>query len=442
MARTSPKYRTVNIGLTATRAGRAALWLGTMSDLVIRNATLAGKPAGELFTVTCADGLVTSVGSTADPLPDGASGAAVLDADGDLLLGAAAEPHAHLDKVLTADLVSNPVGDLEGAISSWIAAYGERNRDEIIDRAERILRRMVLAGYSAVRTHADCGAVIELLAIETLIELREKWKPLIDIQVCALVSPPVVDADGAESRRRLASAIELGVDLVGGVPYAEPDPRRATALLLEQAAEAGLGVDLHTDETLDPTILSLVDLAELAIDFPHSVTASHCCSLSVQSAARQTEVAAMVAEAGVGIVALPQTNLFLQSRGEPNPLRGITAVAPLREAGALVCAGGDNMQDPFNSMGRVDPCEVASLMVTAGHIDGADGWELVSAAARDVLGLPEAGPTTGAVADMVLVPAGSERSTVADGPAERTVIRSGEVVARTTVRVQSMSELL
>ena len=415
-----------------------------MSALVVRNATLSGKPADELFDVTCADGAVVSVEpvaemSTTDPAtPD----AAILEADGGLLLPAAAEPHAHLDKVLTADLVANPVGDLENAISSWIAAYGDRSRSEMIERAERVLRRMVLSGYSAVRTHADCGAGIELLSIETLIELREKWKPLIDIQVCALVSPPVIDDEGANARRRLARAIELGIDVVGGVPYAEKDPRRATALLLDQAGDAGIGVDFHTDETLDPSVLSLVDLAELAVDFPHSVTASHCCSLGVQSKERQAEVSAMVAEAGVGVVALPQTNLFLQSRGEPHPLRGITAIGALRDAGARLCAGADNVQDPFNSMGRVDPCEVASLMVTAGHVEAENAWELVSTASRDVLGLAIAGPAKGAVADMVLLPAGNQRSVIADGSPERTIIRSGQVVAQTTVSVRSMTELL
>lgn len=415
-----------------------------MSALVIRNATLAGKPGGDLFNITCADGHVLSVDPASAPArsdPAEVADAEVLEADGGLLLPAAAEPHAHLDKVLTADTVANPVGDLENAISSWIDAYGDRNRSEIIDRAERVLQRMVLSGYSAVRTHADCGAGIELLAIETLIELREKWKPLLDIQVCALVSPPVTNDEGADSRSRLARAIELGVDVVGGVPCAEEDPRRATAVLLEQAADAGLGVDFHTDETLDPSVLSLVDLAELAHDFPHSVTASHCCSLGVQPQARQAEVSALVAEAGVGVVALPQTNLFLQSRGEPNPLRGLTAVAPLRDAGALVCAGGDNVQDPFNAMGRVDPCEVASLMVTAGHVDADHAWELVSNAARRVIGLAPAGPEVGAVADMTLFPAGNPRSVVADGPAERTIIRSGRVVAQTTVSVRSMTEL-
>jgi cytosine deaminase len=294
-----------------------------------------------------------------------------------------------------------------------------------------------------VRTHVDCGPDIELRAVEALLDLRSRWASLIDIQVCALVAPPTLGEHRAAAFARLDAAIELGIDQVGGVPYAEVDPRAATIGLLEKAAAAGIGVDFHTDETLDPDVLSLVDLAELADDFPHPVTASHCCSLSVQDPARQAEVAAMVAEAGVAVVTLPQTNLFLQSRDRStSPPRGLTAVAALRDAGATLAAGGDNVQDPFNTMGRVDPCEIASLMVTAGHVDAGDAWSMVADAGRQTLGLDAAGPSVGAAADLVALRGDTVRGAVADGCAERIVIRRGAVIARLAVDISTNQALL
>ncbi|MEM9465807.1 MAG: amidohydrolase family protein [Actinomycetota bacterium] len=406
-----------------------------MVDLVIRGALVDGEPRD----VACAEGVVVAV--EAPGLAGG--GADEVDAAGHVLLAAATEPHAHLDKVLTADAVPNPAGDLYGAITAWRTTYDRRDHADITARAEQVLRRMVLAGYAAVRTHVDCGPDIELRAVETLLALRDRWSALIDIQVCALVAPPTLGADRAAALARLDTAISMGIDQVGGVPYAESDPRAATAGLLDRAAAAGIGVDFHTDETLDPSVLSLVDLAELADDFPHAVTASHCCSLAVQDRGRQAEVAAMVAEAGVGVVALPQTNLFLQSRDRrTDPPRGLTAVAALREAGVAVAAGGDNVQDPFNTMGRVDPCEVASLMVTVGHVDADDAWAMVADDARRVIGLEPAGPTVGAVADLVALRGGTLRGVVADGPNDRIVVRRGAVIARSVVDISTNHRLL
>ncbi|MEM9517977.1 MAG: amidohydrolase family protein [Actinomycetota bacterium] len=407
-----------------------------MPELVIRN----GVVDGERRDILCRDGLVAMVEPPGSIVTTDAE---VIDANGFVVVGAAAEPHAHLDKVLTADAVPNPGGDLFGAISAWRETYGDRNEREITHRAEQVIRRSIAAGITAIRTHVDCGPGIELRAIEALIALRERWAPLIDIEICALVAPQTLGEGQGAAYARLRDAITLGVDLVGGVPYAEASPRAATAGLLEQAAGAGLGVDFHTDETLDPTVLSLVDLAELAIDFPFPVAASHCCSLAMQDPARQADVAAMVADAGVHVVALPQTNLFLQARGHAQaPVRGITAIGALRAAGATVSAGADNVQDPFNTMGRVDPCEIASLLVTAGHVDAGDSWSLVAGAARATLGLGPAGPVVGAMADLVALRGDTLRGAVADGAAERIVIRRGAVVSRTSVDIASNHPLL
>lgn len=412
-----------------------------MTDLVIRGA----RVDGEICDVVCSGGLVVAVEPTRTRSADGgeADGHEEVDATGFVLVTAAAEPHAHLDKVLTADEIRNPSGDLFGAITAWKEGYGRRDHADITARAERVLRRMVVAGYSAVRTHVDCGRDIELRAVEALLEVRRTWAELIDVQVCALVAPPTIGAERAEAFARLDAAIEMGIDQVGGVPYAESDPRAATVGLMERAAAGGVGVDFHTDETIDASVLSLVDLAELAVDFPHPVTASHCCSLGVQDRSRQAEVAAMVAEAGVSVVTLPQTNLFLQSREHPVAApRGLTAISALRRAGALLAAGGDNVQDPFNTMGRVDPCEIASLMVTAGHVDAAAAWEMVAGDARRVLGLEPAGPTVGAAADLVALRGRTLRNAVADGSAERLVIRKGRVVARVVVDIAANHQLL
>lgn len=397
-----------------------------VNDLVLRDATVDGVRVD----VSCRDGVVAAVdpAGTAPPAVDDVA------LDGRLVLAAPVEPHAHLDKAFTAGSVANPAGDLRGAIDAWARHHGDRTVPEIADRAATAVRRLVAAGVTSIRTHVDVGPGIELRAVEALVELRERLAPVVEVRVCGLVAPSAPGDDGAAASARLDAAVACGIDLVGGAPYADVEPDRAVAELLERAAAAGLDVDLHTDETLDPSVSTLSVLARRAAGFPGRITASHCCSLGVQDPGRQAEVAAAVADAGIGVVALPQTNLFLQARGRATaPPRGLTAVAALREAGVALAAGADNIQDPFCSVGRADPFETAALMVMAAHLTPPEAWATVTDDARTVLGLPPAGPRVGAVADLVAVAGPDVATVVADGPTERTVVRAGRIVARTSV---------
>ncbi|RMH81765.1 MAG: hypothetical protein D6683_03465 [Actinomyces sp.] len=356
-----------------------------------------------------------------------------IEGGGRLVLPAPAEPHAHLDKAFTADVVANPAGDLAGAIDAWRREHERLGVDEIAERAERAVRRLVAAGTTAIRTHVDVAPGIGTRAVEALVAVRERTRHLVDLQIVALVAAPTLGAAGADQRARAREALAAGADLLGGVPHLEDDVAAATAGALELAAEAGVGVDLHVDETLDPGVLGLADLARLARDFPQAVTASHCCSLGMQDAVTQARVAEACAAAGVGVVTLPQTNLYLQARGRRTaPPRGLTALAALREAGVTLAAGADNLQDPFCVVGRGDPAETAALLVMAGHLGVPDAWDAVTRGARRVMGTPA--PADGALvspgdpAELVVVDAPTLRAVVADAPAGRVVVHRGRRV--------------
>jgi cytosine deaminase len=230
--------------------------------------------------------------------------------------------------------------------------------------------------------------------------------------------------------------MEAGADVVGGCPYLDPDPTASQELCLKLAAEFGRPLDLHSDETLDPSVLNLPGLAELVASsgFGHGVAASHCCSLGMQSAKVARRVAEQLAAVGVSVICCPQTNLFLQARGHDSaPPRGLTAVRALRRAGVSVAAGGDNLQDPFNSVGRGDPLEVASLLVAAGHLGPEEAYAAVSTVARAVLGLPEVRVAPGFPAELLAIRAASVQEAVAGASPERVVVHQGRVVCRTTL---------
>lgn len=401
----------------------------TAPDLVLAGGCLA---EGRLVDLHVVDGLVAAVLEPGTPV---AAGTPREDLSGWLLVGAMAEPHAHLDKALTAEQVPNPRGDLMGAIDAWMtaASAGMFTPEDIADRATEALELLLANGATAVRTHVNIGAGEE--ALQAVREARSRMEGLLDVQIVALTSNPITGPEGRENRRALAVALEVGVDLIGGCPHLDPDGTTLMTDAFAAASDAGIGLDLHVDEMLDPEVLYLRELVRMVHDtgFAHPVTASHCVTLGLQSPDVQAAVSREVADAGVSVVTLPQTNLFLQGRNHPTATpRGLTAIEALRQAGALVCAGADNVQDPFNLVGRSDPLETAALLVMAGHRLPDEAFRMIGADARACLGLPSAAPVVGAVADLVAIDAPSVRGAIADAPMARKVFHRGRLVATTS----------
>src|SRR6266699_2335148 len=393
-------------------------------------------------------GVTLPTGQTADVLVQGETISAVaapgsldrqaaqrLDLQSYHVLPAPAEPHDHLDKALTAGRLANPAGDLDGAVQAWCAYRPTREHDDVVRRAPTAALTQLANGVTAIRSHVDVGPDIGLRSLEAVAEVREALRGQVELQLVALPMLPLTGEAGRPNAALLRAAMEAGADVVGGCPYRDDDPTASQELCLELAAELGRPLDLHSDECLDPAVLNLPQLAELVSSsrFPHGVAASHCCSLGVQPAEVAKRVAAELAAAGVGVISCPQTNLFLQARGHASaPPRGLTALRALLDAGVLVAAGGDNLQDPFNTVGRGDPLEIASLLVAAGHLSPEEAYRAVSASSRAVMGLPEVRVEAGFPAELLAIRAASVQEAVATASPKRVVVHQGRVVARSS----------
>jgi cytosine deaminase len=318
-----------------------------------------------------------------------------------VLLPSAVQPHAHLDKAFSWAASHAPYGDLPSAIDSW-GNYARRLTAEDVDRrARHALTRYLAAGITAVRSHVDLPLDTDdpLCGVRAMLGLREQLRDVLDLQVCLLASSV---ADTAALER----ALDLGVDVLGGCPHLADDPLKELTRLLGLAERRGIDVDLHTDEQLNPGMLTIRELARQvsARGLTQRVTASHCVSLGSLDPAALADVLAEVRDAGLAVVTLPITNLYLQGRESAAPVpRGLPAVRKLLAAGVTVAAGGDNVRDPFNPVGRVDPFETTSLLVTAAHLNADQALHAVTDAGRTVLGLPPAGPFRGGLADLVAV---------------------------------------
>lgn len=382
---------------------------------------------GETVSVRTDNETVVEVG----PGLVAAADESVIDGGGGLLTESMVETHAHLDKAYLAELIPNPTGDLMGAITAMIANRHVMTIDNTIERAERAVRTMVRNGVTVIRTHADVTEENGLTSVEALLEVRRRTADVVDLQIVALLGWPVTGARGEAHRRLAREAIGMGVDVIGGCPHLDDDALLANAQLVDLAGELDVPLDLHADEHTDADRTSLVNLAErvLASGFSRGVVASHCVSLGMQQADQQRATAARLADARIGVVALPQTNLFLQGREMQSAMpRGLTAVKHLRDAGVHVASGSDNLQDPFNPIGRGDPLDAAGLMILAAHLLPDDALDSVTSVARAVVGAPVAGPVVGARADLMVTPVTSVREMLATCAPRTLVVRRGRVV--------------
>lgn len=390
---------------------------------------------GAPLDVLVAGGTIAATGAAAHAAAARAGEFQQVDLTGRTLLPAAAEPHAHLDKALLRGQARNPEGTLDGALDAMRGL--SMTAEGILDRARRAAELALRRGFTAIRSHVDVGGRRGAAGIEALVRLRQELRGLVDLQIVALSAGPLAGLEGQPLRRQLRTALELGCDVVGGAPWHGANPLGSIDELTAAAADGGTAIDLHLDETTDASVLTVGRYARRVeeLGLGGRAAASHCVSLGQQDPGQTSAIAGRLAAAGVAVIVLPQTNLGLQGRGLATRVpRALPPLGLLAEAGVLLAAGGDNWQDPFNAVGRIDPLETASLLTAAGHLPPARSYALVSENARAVLGLPPARLRTGDVADFTAIRAADLAEAVAGATEDRMVWRQGRLVANTTVR--------
>ncbi len=430
----------------SSRLRNARLADGRQVDVIIDGGLITEVQPAQSSTVGAAAGDGTTGATTGAGGTVRTAGAGrIVDLTGYVLLPAAAEPHAHLDKSLTSELVPNPTGDLPGAITAWLEFRSSLTVDDIAGRARAGALALLANGVTAIRTHVDVGVGIGLRGVEALLRVRAELAEMLDLQIVALVSRPLVGIEGAENRALHREAMAMGADVVGGSPHVDPDPAGHLRECVALASALGVALDLHADENLDPASSDLERLTAAIRDlhgtpgkpWAHGVTASHCVSLGVRQLADQRRIAEAVSAAGIGVVTLPITNLYLQARGIATAApRGLTAIDVLRAAGVVVAGGADNQRDPFNPMGRADPMETAALLVVAGHMAPDAAYDAVSTSARSVMALPPVEVVVGSPAELLAIRAESLTEAIGAAGGDRLVWHAGRLVARSQRRIE------
>jgi cytosine deaminase len=409
---------------------------------VLSNATLPAVAVAE-YHAPAAEGLVKADivitdGIISAVLPPGE--APVEFAKSDLKDGMVwpcfADMHTHLDKGHIWPRNANPDGTFMGALEAvradreahWSAA-------DVRKRMEFSLRSAYAHGTSLIRTHLDSLAPQHRISFEVFAELRGVWKDRIALQAVALF--PMDNMVDTAYFADLVAVIRDKGGLMGGVTRMNPDLDSQLDTLFKAAADNGLDVDLHVDETDDPTAETLKAIAEAVLRnrFDGKVTAGHCCSLARQDEDTAKRTVELVAKAGISIVSLPMCNMYLQDRypGRTARWRGVTLFKELAAAGVATAVASDNTRDPFYAYGDLDPVEVFREAVRILHLDHPldTAARVVTTSPADILGRPDMGRiAVGAAADLVLFSARRWSEFLSRPQSDRVVLRRGKVIDR------------
>jgi len=393
-------------------------------------------PADGLLDVTIERGVVTDVAPAGGGPWEGAS----VDLDGGLVLPAFVDMHTHLDKGHIWPRAWNVDGTIAASRDATsVDRQAHWRMPDVERRFEFALRCASAHGTVAIRTHLDC---FELAQSETswgvFRTLRDRWASRIAIQAVSLTT---VDDYSTNDGRALADLVAESGGVLGGITRLRDPAAPSEALdacldrLFAMAAERGVDVDLHVDETGDPASNTLAQVASavLRAGFRGRVVCGHCCSLSVQDDATVARTIALCAEAGLTVVSLPMINQYLQGRiagGTPR-WRGVTLLRELAAAGVPVAVASDNCRDPYYAFGDQDMLEVFEQAVRIGHLDldwenwlGAVG--AVPAAAMRLSGRGRIGQ--GMPADLLLFRARTMSELHARPQADRIVLRAGRAI--------------
>ena len=388
---------------------------------------------GRQADIAISDGVITAVapGITAEA-------GEVIDASGKLVTSPFVDPHFHMDATLS---YGRPRVNGSGTLLEGISLWGElkllQSREDIVVRALDYCRQAVARGVLAIRSHVDVTDPT-FRTVEALLEVREAVKDTLELQLVAFPQDGWYRAEGAEAQ--VIRALDAGVDVVGGIPHFErtmADGAASVRAACELAAERGLRVDLHCDESDDPMSRHIETLASETIrcGLQGRVAGSHLSSMHSMDNYYVAKLLPLIAEAGVAAIPNPLINITLQGRMDSYPKRrGLTRVPELRAAGVTVAFGQDCVRDPWYPLGSGDMLDVAHMGLHVALMTAPDdmraAFDMVTGAPAEIMGL-DFGLEAGKRGSLVVLDAPDPIEALRLRPARLCVVSNGRVVSRT-----------
>ena len=402
-----------------------------MFDLIVKGGTL---PDGTVADIGIKGERIAAVGRVEAPA------VRVIDATGDLVAPPFVDPHFHMDATLS---YGTPRVNASGTLLEGISLWGELREiatvDEMVDRAVTYCDWAASMGLLAIRTHVDTTPD-HLRGVEAMLEVKRRVAPYIELQLVAFPQDGLYRT--GTGRENLIRALDMGVDVVGGIPHFErtmEDGAASVKDLARIAAERGLMLDIHCDETDDPLSRHVETMAceVTRHGLGHRAAGSHLTSMHSMDNYYVSKLLPLIAESGMTAIPNPLINITLQGRHDTFPKRrGLTRVKEMQAQGITVGWGQDCVLDPWYSLGTADMLDVAFMGMHVAQMmhpsEMARCFDMVTNANAKIMNLDGYGLEVGDKASLVVLDAGNPIEALRLRPERLTVIANGKVIAERT----------
>ena len=402
-----------------------------MFDLIVKGGTL---PDGTVQDIGITGTRIAAVGRL------DAQAGRVIDATGDLVSPPFVDPHFHMDATLS---YGTPRVNASGTLLEGIALWGELRDlatvDELITRAVTYCDWAASMGLLAIRTHVDTTPD-HLRGVTAMLEVQRIVAPYIDLQLVAFPQDGLYRA--TNGRENLIRALDMGVGVVGGIPHFERTMEDGAASVKDMArlaAERGLMLDLHCDETDDPHSRHVETLAAEVTrhGLGPRAAGSHLTSMHSMDNYYVSKLLPLIAASGMTAIPNPLINITLQGRHDSYPKRrGLTRVKEMQALGITVGWGQDCVLDPWYSLGTADMLDVAFMGLHVAQMthpaEMARCFDMVTTQNAKIMNLPGYGLRVGDQASLVVLDAGNPIEALRLRPDRLAVIAKGQVIVERT----------
>ncbi|MBU3144877.1 amidohydrolase family protein [Clostridium sp. CF012] len=403
-------------------------------DIILRKVRI--KDQKDLRDVAIKNGKIVAIEASIE-----GSAAREIDGEGRVLIPGLVESHIHLDKALIADRLPNKSGTLLEAIEVTGKLKPTFTKEDVEERAKKALMMLIKNGTTHIRTHSEFDPSQGFTGFETVMKLKNEFKHFIDIQVVAFPQEGIFKVPGTEAM--MYKAMDMGADVVGGIPYNDFPVKEHIDLVFEIAKRYNKPIDLHQDfnDNADGITIEYVCEKTIKEGFEGRVSVGHLTSLGALPKEKLNPIIELMNRAKINVMSLPATDLHLGGRkDEYNVRRAVTPIRALRDGGVNVCLATNNIRNAFTPYGNGDLMQIAMLAIPVSHLGGADDLPtvlpMITCNPAKALGLKHYGIEVGKNADLVLLDTKVVNEAIIDIPDRLYVIKNGKITVETVRKIK------